>query len=279
MANEQSLSPQGYNINEAPYNTNPSTWEGGGSGGGEYVLPTASATVKGGVKIGSGLQMTGEVLSAIGGGGGGSTLSWTSGEYETSGIGSEGGPAEGAILGVYTQMLLKKEPSNHTSIEFVNEDDPSDTITLYNTNDTATEYGTDYIPFNNPLIGVPTRYTMPPSPLSLFPLGETKAKITTGQSFPLYKTDSGELEDGDTIWAQVVEGEMTVSFYVRSFGAPYFSYGGYDGCFTKLVIYITDDPEAEEPVTKTYIAEGIFGYYDFYSTDEIRLQGNTMIQS
>jgi len=36
-------------------------------GGGSYILPTASPTVKGGVKIGSGLQMDGEVLSATGG--------------------------------------------------------------------------------------------------------------------------------------------------------------------------------------------------------------------
>lgn len=36
----------------------------GGGGGTPYVLPTASANVKGGVKIGSGLTMTGEVLSA-----------------------------------------------------------------------------------------------------------------------------------------------------------------------------------------------------------------------
>ena len=34
------------------------------SGGGSYTLPTASANVKGGVKIGNGLTMTGEVLSA-----------------------------------------------------------------------------------------------------------------------------------------------------------------------------------------------------------------------
>lgn len=33
-------------------------------GGGSYTLPTASAETKGGVKIGSGLTMTGEVLSA-----------------------------------------------------------------------------------------------------------------------------------------------------------------------------------------------------------------------
>ena len=34
-----------------------------GGGGGSYTLPTASAETKGGVKIGSGLTMTGEVLS------------------------------------------------------------------------------------------------------------------------------------------------------------------------------------------------------------------------
>ncbi|MGL5328323.1 MAG: hypothetical protein ACRDD7_03570, partial [Peptostreptococcaceae bacterium] len=38
------------------------------TGGGDYMLPTASATVKGGVKVGSGLTMTGDVLSATGGG-------------------------------------------------------------------------------------------------------------------------------------------------------------------------------------------------------------------
>ena len=37
---------------------------GGGGGGTPYTLPTASATIKGGIKIGSGLTMTGEVLSA-----------------------------------------------------------------------------------------------------------------------------------------------------------------------------------------------------------------------
>lgn len=37
------------------------------SGGGSYTLPTASADTKGGVKIGSGLSMDGEVLSATGG--------------------------------------------------------------------------------------------------------------------------------------------------------------------------------------------------------------------
>lgn len=36
---------------------------GNGGGGGSYTLPTASGSTKGGVKIGSGLKMTGEVLS------------------------------------------------------------------------------------------------------------------------------------------------------------------------------------------------------------------------
>lgn len=38
-------------------------------GGGGYTLPTASAETKGGVKIGDGLEMIGEVLSVIGGSG------------------------------------------------------------------------------------------------------------------------------------------------------------------------------------------------------------------
>ena len=37
-----------------------------GGGGSPYQLPTASAEIKGGVKIGSGLTMTGEVLSTTG---------------------------------------------------------------------------------------------------------------------------------------------------------------------------------------------------------------------
>lgn len=37
---------------------------GGGGGGGSYTLPTASATIKGGIKVGGRLTMTGDVLSA-----------------------------------------------------------------------------------------------------------------------------------------------------------------------------------------------------------------------
>lgn len=44
---------------------------GEGGGGDPYTLPTASATTKGGVKIGNGLEMDGEVLNVTGGGGGG----------------------------------------------------------------------------------------------------------------------------------------------------------------------------------------------------------------
>lgn len=41
---------------------------GGGGGGGSYALPTASATVLGGVKIGAGITITNGVISASGGG-------------------------------------------------------------------------------------------------------------------------------------------------------------------------------------------------------------------
>ena len=43
-----------------------------GGGGGSYTLPTATSSVLGGVKVGSGLTITDGVLAATGGGGGGS---------------------------------------------------------------------------------------------------------------------------------------------------------------------------------------------------------------
>jgi hypothetical protein len=55
------------------------TWNGsawtaatpsGGGGGGSYTLPTATSSVLGGIKVGSGLTITDGVLSATGGGGG-----------------------------------------------------------------------------------------------------------------------------------------------------------------------------------------------------------------
>jgi hypothetical protein len=56
------------------------TWNGtawaaatpSGGGGGSYTLPTATDTVLGGIKVGSGLTITDGVLAATGGGGGGS---------------------------------------------------------------------------------------------------------------------------------------------------------------------------------------------------------------
>jgi hypothetical protein len=47
---------------------------GGGGGGGSFTLPTASASVLGGVKVGSGLTITDGVLAAAGGGGSGSIV-------------------------------------------------------------------------------------------------------------------------------------------------------------------------------------------------------------
>jgi hypothetical protein len=43
-----------------------------GGGGGSFELPTASSSVLGGIKVGSGLTITDGVLAATGGGGGGS---------------------------------------------------------------------------------------------------------------------------------------------------------------------------------------------------------------
>ena len=55
---------------------------GGGGGGGTYTLPVASANVLGGVKIGSGLNITNDgILSASGGGGGSFDYSTT--EFDT----------------------------------------------------------------------------------------------------------------------------------------------------------------------------------------------------
>ena len=55
----------------------------GGGGGGGYTLPTASTNTKGGIKIGNGLIMDGEVLN-VDGGGGGSSLSYVDYDYSTA---------------------------------------------------------------------------------------------------------------------------------------------------------------------------------------------------
>lgn len=59
--------------------------DGGGGGGGEsYTLPVASANVLGGVKIGSGLNITNDgTLSASGGSGGGGSFDYSTTEFDT----------------------------------------------------------------------------------------------------------------------------------------------------------------------------------------------------
>lgn len=139
--------------------------QSGGGGSDPYVLPTASATVKGGVKIGSGLSMNGEVLSATGGGsyelpvasqttlGGikvGEGLGINNAGYLfTTGGGSGGGKevvprgyllpsnkidynndTRGFLIGcVYGIRVPLKDYT--TALTFVNDNDSSDTISLY----------------------------------------------------------------------------------------------------------------------------------------------------
>ena len=59
-----------------------------------YELPTASADVLGGVKIGSGITITDGVISVTGGSGGGSELTFASGETEVT---LPGTPSNGQI--------------------------------------------------------------------------------------------------------------------------------------------------------------------------------------
>lgn len=55
--------------------------QAGGGGGGGYTLPKASATVLGGIKVGSGLAINSDgVLAATGGGGGGGAVNSVNGE-------------------------------------------------------------------------------------------------------------------------------------------------------------------------------------------------------
>ena len=70
----------------------------GGGGGGEYTLPTASDTVLGGVKVGSGLSISDGVLAATGGGGGGGSFSWSSVPASPSTSGSNGDLAYDAFF-------------------------------------------------------------------------------------------------------------------------------------------------------------------------------------
>lgn len=106
--------------------------EESGGGGGSYTLPTASETIKGGVKIGDGLQMDGEVLSTTGGGGGGG------GYICYTDIAEIANPADNSdiLLGYVTDAGVELKDYT-TAITYTNEDDPTDTISVYLKNSTA----------------------------------------------------------------------------------------------------------------------------------------------
>ena len=104
---------------------------GGSGGGGSYTLPTASASTKGGVKIGSGLTMTGEVLSVTGGGGAGKfTVTFTDTESnghitadKTLAEIVEAKEAGDIVVGVYTYFGVPCEVPCVTAFEMQMDDE------------------------------------------------------------------------------------------------------------------------------------------------------------
>ena len=94
--------------------------ESGGSGGGSYTLPTASASTKGGVKIGSGLSMDGEVLSATGAGKFTVTFTESNGDItadKTIAEIIEAKEAGDTVVGVYTSFDVPFEIPCITAVE------------------------------------------------------------------------------------------------------------------------------------------------------------------
>lgn len=106
------------------------SWTLGGSGGGSYTLPTATASVLGGVKVGTGLTITDGVLAASGGSG---SLS-----------GSVTIPASGDQYWADTVLLLKGDGSLTDSSSFAR------TVTAYgNAAATGTaQYGSNSVAFD-----------------------------------------------------------------------------------------------------------------------------------
>ena len=117
------------------------------SGGGGYTLPTASANTKGGVKIGAGLTMTGEVLSndnptpyslptasaeTLGGVKVGSGLTITDGVLSASGGGGGFSPTSGQITvgsGMNTPTVNQLYKfGNMVCIEFIGSVNTSDGV-------------------------------------------------------------------------------------------------------------------------------------------------------
>lgn len=86
------------------------------TGGTEYILPTASATTLGGIKVGSGLTISSGVLSVVGGGGG-STVAWgtESGGYVSltvEGVSKSVALSTHAHSGVYEPSFYKNTAFN-----------------------------------------------------------------------------------------------------------------------------------------------------------------------
>lgn len=93
---------------------------GGSSGGGSYTLPTASASTKGGVKIGSGLSMDGEVLSATGAGKFTVTFTESNGDItadKTIAEIIEAKEAGDTVVGIYTSFDVPFEIPCITAVE------------------------------------------------------------------------------------------------------------------------------------------------------------------
>lgn len=107
-------------------------------GGGGYTLPTASETVKGGIRIGSGLQMDGEVLSVVGGAtGGGKEIVVDRHNIGSPVIGASS-YTEGFLIGTCIGIRVPLKDYT-TPLTFVNTEDDTDTKTLYIQN-------TSYVP-------------------------------------------------------------------------------------------------------------------------------------
>lgn len=80
------------------------TWQVVSGGGSAYELPTASATIKGGIKVGDGLTMTGEVLSVDQGW---ATLLWTNASPTSSFAGqSVALDSDGSAYDTYDAYLV-----------------------------------------------------------------------------------------------------------------------------------------------------------------------------
>lgn len=85
-----------------------------GGGGGGYSLPTASATTKGGIKVGEGLEMDGDVLKVVGGGDAEITEDITT-NIEVGGVPSGSTIEEGTTLTQLAKRMFVKEMAPTTT--------------------------------------------------------------------------------------------------------------------------------------------------------------------